>query len=449
MSQKVYFVGSHAEVAHHAAPLCAEFVYEIASPEETLRHANAGDLAIFYSEHFDRFRDCVHQLKQRRVATLYMIDGILEWRNAWENRVDEVACPWTMRPAMADKVACIGYSQIATLNSWGNTAKTELVGIPRFDRLRQLESTPLLPNPNRARILLMSAKCPGFTPEQIQQNFEGFDRLKAWFAQNPIVAGREIELVWRMTGELSDRLDVPNQCDDLTGSELVDVINSVDAVISTPSTAILEAMLLQRPVATIDFNHSPQWAPTSWCINSETQINSVVNELLDVPPAKQQYQQTALDMTLAPTTNASRRFGLLVKRMLECSASVGENDLEFPTNLLADQLLQVETNFEHAQLYPSFSEFQNSDLLELQTHLAHSRREIQHLHREMDQLKSELNEAHEIFDQIHRHPVAGPIVRIRQKLISWLNRTRQSSPKSDRPVSSSSSPTSTESTATF
>ena len=89
----VYFVGQPHELAHHAAPFQQSLNVVIATAAEVLERSQPGDLAIFYSEHFDRFRNGCLELKKRNVATLYLVDGILEWRNAWENSDDEVACP--------------------------------------------------------------------------------------------------------------------------------------------------------------------------------------------------------------------------------------------------------------------------------------------------------------------------------------------------------------------
>lgn len=130
---KIYYVGTEQEVAHHARPLQQHLDISIVGPDQIVEQAVAGDLAIFYSEHFDRFRNAVQKLKTLGVATLYAIDGILEWRNAWENSKIEPACPWTMRPVLSDKVVCIGNQQARILASWGNTEKIEVVGIPRFD----------------------------------------------------------------------------------------------------------------------------------------------------------------------------------------------------------------------------------------------------------------------------------------------------------------------------
>ena len=429
MAQKIYFVGTHAEVAHHAAPIREIMPLEIVSTSEVLEKANRGDLAVFFSEHFDRFRDCVVQLKSKNVATLYMIDGILEWRNAWENRDDEPACPWTMRPALAHKVACIGPSQVAMLNSWGNAAKSELVGVPRFDYYsRNMTDQSTKPTPARDdfRLLIMSAKCPGFTPDQIEKTVAGFAALKSWLADNPLIDGREIVPVWRLTGDLSERLAIENRCNDLSGMELKETLVDIDAVVTTPSTAMLEAMLLDRPVALLDFNNSPHLVPAAWRITAETQFDETLRELANPPAAKTELQKFMLRSALLDTETATDRFVELVKRMLAAIDADSDQPIEFPANMLGDLPVTSENDFDLSKLFPNFPEFSESDTVELQSQLAHSRREVQHLQSEIDQLQSELGQAHEIFEQIHKHPIVGPIVRIRQKLVGWMTRFKGS-----------------------
>ena len=97
----IFFAGQPHEVAHHAAPFRDQLDVKVADADVVLQQAQRGDLVIFYSEHFERFRECCQQLKSRNVATIYMIDGILEWRNAWENKPDEIASPYAMRPALS------------------------------------------------------------------------------------------------------------------------------------------------------------------------------------------------------------------------------------------------------------------------------------------------------------------------------------------------------------
>ena len=122
--------------------------------------------------------------------------------------------------------------------------------------------------------------------------------------------------------------------------------------------------------------------------------------------------------------SASERLGLLVQGMLEQTRLAVESGrpIRFSGSLLPAPR-PLENAFEHAELYPSFKEFKQRELLLAQAEWAHARREISHLQAELRQARSELAEAHAIFEEIQKHPIAGPIVRLRQKLIerwrSW------------------------------
>ncbi len=420
MQQSVFFVGTKDEVAHHAAPL-TDIDYDILAPEEVIAQAEPGDLAIFFSEHFDRFRNACNSLKSKNVATLYMIDGILEWRNAWDNRDDEPACPWTMRPVLSHKVACIGPSQARVLAAWGNAAKVEITGVPRFERLKLLASKPRQKQASEFHLLVMTAKCPGFTDEQVSNTIQALSDLKGWFASNPSLNGRDVKVTWRLTKDLNEEIGVENQLQDLTGEDFSTVLQSVDAVITTPSTAIIEAMVMNVPVATLDYNNTPQYITTAWQISAASQIARIVPELLNPDESRLFFQQTALRDSLHQA-NAIEQFSQLVMQMLETASQQVQTGkaLEFSENMLNYKGFSEFPFLQHEKIFSNTGEFSIDDKRQLQSELGHARREIDHLHRQIKQLKSELQEAHEIFDQIQQHPIAGPVVRARQKLIDWF-----------------------------
>ena len=431
--QSVFFVGTQAEMGHHVAPilnseLAKNYRLQILPADEVRDRAQAGDLAVFYSEHFDRFRNCCVELKKQRVATLYMIDGILEWRNAWNNRPDEPACPFTMRPVLSHKVACIGPSQARTLSSWGNQTKVEVVGVPRFDRIGW-ESISTKES-GEFRVLVMTAKCPGFTEAQIATTIESLSDLKTWFAANSELNGKRVVPIWRLTGNLADEVGVTNHLNDLTGTELIEALKNCDAVITSPSTAMLEAMLMNRPVALLDYHNAPKYVRAAWQINASNQIPKVINQLIAPSPARMQFQQLILQDSLLASgsaeSSATKRMESLMARMLEASleqVTSGVGELSFAANLL--EPCEGHSIWDQASMFPNFSEFQNNDLIEVQAQLAHSRREIDYLNRELAQVRSELGEAHRIFAQIHQHPIAGPIVRARQKMLDWFEKARR------------------------
>ena len=436
MQPVVYFAGSDRTVSHHAAPLQSRFDVRILPPEEIAVAAKPGDLAIFYTEHFDAFREASLQLKAKNVATLYMVDGILEWRNAWENSPDEVACPYTMRPALSNKIACIGASQARTLAAWGNADKVEVVGIPRLDHLpvEQTENVAAQSTPDQVdaasadapfRLLVMTAKTPAFTVEQLETVRQSLRDLIAWQQANSTIANRKIEFTWRLTRGLAEELSVDNQLDNLAGGDLHDQLKQVDAVITTPSTALLEAMRMGLPVAQLDYHNRPHYVQTGWDIAAADHIGVAIKQMADREPVRMLFQRQQLADSLYSEGNATERLAALIDLMLEFSKKqiTAGQPLNFPANMLPRAKQQF-TDFDHASLYGAV-EFQETDPTVLQCQLSHSRREIDHLHGQMQQLQSELDQAHQIFETINSHPVVGPIVRIRQRMIDLMTKMQR------------------------
>ena len=429
MQSVVYFAGSEQTVGHHAAPLQSRFDVRILPAKQVAEQAQAGDLAVFYTEHFDAFREASLQLKAKNVATLYMIDGILEWRNAWENSPDEIACPYTMRPALSHKVACIGASQARTLATWGNADKVEIVGIPRLDHLPINPVETELAQPGHAktndqaapfRVLVMTAKTPAFTVPQLETVRQSLRDLLAWQQLNPSIANRKVEFIWRLTRGLAAELAVENQLDNLAGGDLHQQLEQVDAVITTPSTAVLEAMRMELPVAQLDYHNCPHYVQTGWDIAAADHITKTLTQMADREPTRMLFQRQQLADSLYLESNATERLVSLIELMLEFAKKqiAAGQPLSFPANMLPRPKQQL-SDFDHASLYAA-TEFAESDTTVLQCQLSHSRREIDHLNAQVKQLQSELEQAHQIFETINNHPVAGPIVRIRKRVIDLM-----------------------------
>ena len=422
-TSKVYFVGTPAEVGHHVAPVTENLDVQIVDAAEVVKVANAGDVTLFFSEHFDRFRQSVTELKQKNVATIYMIDGILEWRNAWENQIEEIACPFAMRPVLSHKVACIGENQARVLNGWGNAGKTEIIGVPRFDRYAKNTSSRSTENKTeRFRLLVMTAKTPAFTDDQWARVRQSIADVKSFADQH----SDSVEIIWRLTGGLDSELGVRNTASDLTGVQLCDQLKEVDAVISTPSTAVVESMLAGKPTALLNYYDCPSYLNLAWSINHASQLESVIAQLKDPAAPKMHFQDQQLQQLLYRESSASERLIRLVRAMQDvASEHVFKGiSLEFEPNLLPQPQLSPIT-FNSQAMFPDTMEFAESNLIETQAQLAHARRHANHLDRQIVQLESELKQAHQIFDEIHQHPIAGPIVRIRERVLATLQNVKR------------------------
>jgi hypothetical protein len=356
MPAPVYYVGTVEEASHHARPLADAFDLRIVTADEVVRVARPGEVCVFFNEYFPRFREACNDLKAKGCPTLYAIDGILEWRNSWELPEHGTCCLWVMRPVLSHKVACIGRSQARVLESWGNLGKCEVVGVPRLDPLagrlvRQRKGHDCF------RLLVLTAKCPGFTNEQVADTTRSLADLKQWLTNHPQIDGTLVEPVWRITQGLEKKIDVENQLQNTTGADLASVLPTVDAVISTPSTAMLEAMLHHAPVALLDYHNRPHYVPAAWEITAPQHFDKVLPELLTPSPARMLYQHSILSDALECRTPATPRMVELIEAMQREAAeclSRGES-LTFSRRLLNDPQdghHLPEPGCEHPRLFP-------------------------------------------------------------------------------------------------
>jgi len=356
MATPLYYVGSPAEVEHHARPLAAAFDLRIVGADEVVHLAQPGELCVFFNEYYPRFRDACVELKAKGCATLYAIDGILEWRNSWELPERGDCCLWVMRPVLSHKVACIGRSQARVLESWGNFGKCEVVGVPRFDKLAGCQPR-IRQRGEPFRVLVITAKCPGFSSQQIACTTQSLHALKHWFDGHPRIGNTSIEPVWRLTRGLDEAIGVDNRLTDTTGQDLATVLQSVDAVIATPSTAMLEGMLQGLPVAVLDYHNRPHYVPAAWRITAESQIDEVLCELANPTPARMLYQASILHDALECNSSATPRFVELAMRMHELAQACHDSGqtLTFPRRILSDAQdghHLPEPNYDHQSLYP-------------------------------------------------------------------------------------------------
>lgn len=268
-----------------------------------------------------------------QTPTLILADGILEYRNSWENPALPEGAIFS--PVCGHKLACIGDAQARWVSSWGNAGKCEVVGLPRLDDCPVERSVP--PEPSRPfRILIVTARSPGFTDSQLRNTRQSLDDLNRWFKSHQELQGRQVEPIWRISPEIATELDIQMDSFNMFGNGLVDAIGHVDAVLTTPSTSMLEAMRMGRPTALIDYHHCPLYVPAAWTLTHREQISAVVEELLDPPQTKMAFQREILRDNLQSEVPAVDRMIELVEQMVqignECRAA--NRPLSLPERIL-------------------------------------------------------------------------------------------------------------------
>ena len=359
----------------------AEFIHD--SSWEPRRMLSASpDLVLCVNDVHYGVARCLDAARTAGIPSLVMQDGILEWRCQYENpRLGAGGGAPQHQPVLADKIACIGPSSARHIASWGNVSKVEVTGMPRLDYLLRRERPPKR-RPG-SRLLVMTAKKPGFTEHQTRLTLGSLSGLKEY-----LLSRAEIEVVWRLTKDLSSQLGVENQLKSLEGSELADLLAQVDGMITTPSTAMLEGMIVDRPVACLDYHNAPRFVPTAWTISAPTHIAGVVTEMMAPPAAKMAFQRECLLDCLSWPSPASPRVAELIVGMAAAARDARRQGHR--PHLPAGMLVLTHPTSEErlaplAEVYPGSKVFQDNDIQSLQVRLARAENENLCLTRQQSQ----------------------------------------------------------------
>ncbi len=200
-----------------------------------------------------------------------------------------------------------------------------------------------------------------------------------------------LDVYWRVSRSIAKELRVENRLSRTESAELVDILSQSDAVVTTMSTAVIETMLMGRPVAVLDYHNTPQFMPTAWTISCRGQIERVVQELLAPHARKMHYQNCCLDDCLEPGL-AAPRVGTLVERMIVAARTKPERSMPSLT-FAQTEGVQSRPVPPLAEFYPDHPVFAETDVQALQARLARSLRYS-------EQLEKKLNE-HSIWRRIY------------------------------------------------
>jgi len=275
------------------------------------------------------------------VPILILADGILEYRNTWEH--PDLPDASMFQPLTAHKLACIGRGQVRVIESWGNIGKCEFVGLPRMDAVNE-NSVPPVRTEGPFRLLIATANTPAFNDEQRETVVQSLTHIRERLEKNPKVNGRQCEVTWRLTDGLERAIGLPEseipseEWDAPKRKPLSEVIDEVDAVITTPSTLYLESVLKKRPTAILDFHNRPHYVPAAWTINAPIHFNWTLRELADPPGHKMLFQEATLQDQLECEGSATDRLMELMETMIESGkvARAENESIKLPHRIITD-----------------------------------------------------------------------------------------------------------------
>lgn len=294
-------------------------------------------------------------------GVLVLSDGILEFRNSWQNF--NIPAGSLLQPALAHKIATIGPAQTRWLESWGNHGCCETVGLPRLDTAAvahgwyavaasgsagvtagSANRSLTAPHPSTrdmtqpACLLICSARTPAFSEAQWAVTLAQFRAFADYLRSHPPHhQGRPVSVRWRVAERISAELNLPSES--LSDGPITAALEQASAVITMPSTVQLEAMLYRRPVATLDFFQVPNYVPAAWQITAVEHFGSIIPQLFEPCPVRQFYQDSLLRDQLWCTSSASERMWTLIANMARIAKRQRQQGVpvRFPRHILPSQ----------------------------------------------------------------------------------------------------------------
>jgi hypothetical protein len=356
------------------------------------------------------------RLVNSQVPVLILADGILEYRNTWEH--PQIAAGAMFQPVIGHKIACIGRAQARMLESWGNLGKCEVVGLPRLDSL--IGTKPRIRPANTPwRVLVSTAKTPYFTAEHRQALLQGLrDLLETIRHSLSAPATEKIESIWRVPSELADEISLPQEWRD-QGKSLAQTLATVDATISTPSTVLLESMLMGLPTAILDYTNVPQFVSAAWTISAASHLPLVLDELRSPSEPKLLFQRYVLHDQLECRSPATPRLARLVREIMRLGDSCRNNGgpLELPSRILPldhGEHHMPDVSFDMRRLYPDHPVFSQMDRSILQVEVEQLRHEAHVIRQEVFQLRQENHGLKRALKRFEEHPILGRMLRTRR-----------------------------------
>jgi len=317
---------------------------------------NDCDLFLTHSEYHDDYIDKILKAKSAGVRTALIPDGIFEWRNSFEHppRCGSGVGQEVWNGIVSDYFLAFGDYQKAIINAYSPQTKVEVIGVPRLEKMisdyavrnfKKIQSEDI-------NILIASAKTAGFCQYDSKAFVDCCLDLKKYFSRIPENLGVNANLMWRVSERVSVEIGLTDDEVNSGKGALLDVLEEADAVFSGPSTLLLEAMLMKKPVVLLDYTGSPVSVNCAWNIFSAEHIEAVVVDLLLMREERLKFQEMSLRNHICFSCDPSASLLHFIhtepeSRKAEASQCVDPNaSLLIENNYLRNRLNRAEVTYE-------------------------------------------------------------------------------------------------------
>ncbi len=265
-------------------------------------------MLVVSDEHDTFVRGRLATARLRGIPTFHVLDGAVRWQNLFDNPRSSVPenGPSFLQPLMAECTVVIGPMQAQILRWLGNPGVILPLGLPRLDGHRRAPCRMGGPEAG-TRLLIATNNTPWYTDSQ-REFFEPRFRelvkrlLDACRRRNLPVAVRP--------SNLGPNLSPGPECwpgNNGTRVPFTEDLTTAAAVITTPSTIAIEAMLAGIPTLVYDPYADPMLNPSAWYATSVDTVIEQLDGLVAPSMPRARYQDSLVATMVVPKGGASER----------------------------------------------------------------------------------------------------------------------------------------------
>ena len=329
----------------------------------------------------------IPRLKEAGIATLLLQEGATEWMMHWNNPRLVKQIPPRHRPVMYDKIGVFGPLYRRIDESWGNLGKCEMVGSPRWDNLKVPEREPR--EGRKFRLMLASARVVGYDESTVNEVIRGFKDLSDYLETRS-----DIEVFWRVGEPVEKALALQNNNTQMERLLVGEALSRVDAVVSTPSSFLIEAMITKCPVASLDYIVCPRYFNPAWVIHCADDIGPVISELVNPPASKMMFQEFICDDVIYKPGSAGKRAAKLIHELSEWAKN-GRKPEALPAAILEDTTWPVylpPRGLSLSTLFPDHPMFTEQSEYEMRAELLALRQQVDKYSADLDRYMKKVAE---------------------------------------------------------
>ncbi|WP_273851792.1 hypothetical protein [Guptibacillus spartinae] len=246
------------------------------------------DLVVSYLFHSEAANHLVLRAKKEGVNTMFLVDGVFDWANSFENPKHKKLNLKQFHPIPHDYILCIGECEKKYFEQQGVIAEKYL---PK----RILNNQKPISLPIEERVLITTANNPYFSNLEKDKLI---DLLKEVITQ---LKKKETKFIFRIFDKvLLDELSI-SEDDNFISESFEETLSKVNAVITTPSSIILTAMFHDRSVGTLIYRDVPLFLQSGWLIHQGCDVSTSLDNLISMDKDRMYFQEFHLKNYLEET----------------------------------------------------------------------------------------------------------------------------------------------------